>query len=147
MYPPLEAPTLEQLAELIAVPPVVLGATIESYNAAVKRGSPLRDDSQIGDEELKTTGLRPAKSKWASPIERPPFRAYPLRPGITFTYLGLEIDERAGVAADGGAFSNVFAAGEAVAGNILLRGYLAGVGMTIGTVFGRRAGASAYAAV
>ena len=63
-------------------------------------------------------------------------------PGITFTYLGLKVDEPARVVMRGGTRRrNLFAAGEVMAGNILRRGYLAGIGMTIGTVFGRIAGA------
>ena len=78
------------------------------------------------------------------PIDSPPFWGYPLRPGITFTYLGLKVDERARVLMnDGCAAANVFAAGEIMAGNILGRGYVAGAGMAIGTVFGRIAGTEA----
>jgi tricarballylate dehydrogenase len=91
-----------------------------------------------------TQGLSPPKSNWALPLDSPPFQAYPLRPGITFTYYGVGIDSHARVARhDGSTFRNVLAAGEAMAGNILRRGYLAGVGMTIGTVFGRLAGEEA----
>jgi tricarballylate dehydrogenase len=67
-----------------------------------------------------------------------------LRPGITFTYLGLKTDARARVImADGRPAANIFAAGEIMAGNVLRHGYVAGVGMTIGTVFGRIAGREA----
>ena len=85
-----------------------------------------------------------AKSHWARRIDRAPFYAYPLRPGITFTYLGVQVDERARVIwQDGRPAANVFAAGEIMAGNILGQGYLAGIGMAIGTVFGRKAGEEA----
>ena len=78
------------------------------------------------------------------PIDTPPFWGYPLRPGITFTYLGLKVDADARVMMmNGRPATNVFAAGEIMAGNILGRGYLAGFGMTIGSVFGRIAGRSA----
>ena len=67
-----------------------------------------------------------------------------MRPGITFTYLGVGIDERARMLmADGRPAANVFAAGEIMAGNVLGKGYLAGIGMAIGTTFGRVAGAEA----
>ncbi len=67
-----------------------------------------------------------------------------MRPGITFTYLGLKVDAAARVVMSGGApASNVYAAGEIMAGNILRKGYIAGVGMTVGTVFGRIAGEEA----
>jgi tricarballylate dehydrogenase len=84
-----------------------------------------------------TQGLAIPKSNWAQRIESPPYIAYPLRPGITFTYLGLRVNEKANVS------KNIFAAGEIMAGNILGKGYLAGFGMTIGTVFGRVAGREA----
>jgi tricarballylate dehydrogenase len=67
-----------------------------------------------------------------------------LRPGITFTYLGLRVDETMRVMrTDGAPMQNVYAAGEIMSGNVLRRGYIAGIGMTIGTVFGRIAGESA----
>ena len=70
--------------------------------------------------------------------------AYPLRPGVTFTYLGLAVDKAARVLNDtGNPFDNLFAAGEIVSGNVLTRGYLAGFGLTIGSVFGRIAGTGA----
>jgi tricarballylate dehydrogenase len=77
-------------------------------------------------------------------ISEAPFFAYPLRPGITFTYYGLAVDEHGRVLDDADKpMPGVFAAGEAMAGNILGRGYLAGFGMTIGSVFGRLAGREA----
>ena len=92
----------------------------------------------------RPTGSTPPKTHWARPIDTPPFCGYPLRPGITFTYLGVEVDERARVLmANGEPAANMFAAGEIMAGNILGQGYVAGVGMTIGTVFGRIAGEEA----
>jgi tricarballylate dehydrogenase len=67
-----------------------------------------------------------------------------MRPGITFTYMGVAVTEQARVLrTDGTAFANVFAAGEIMSGNILSTGYLAGFGLTIGTVWGRIAGAEA----
>jgi tricarballylate dehydrogenase len=70
--------------------------------------------------------------------------AYPLRPGITFTYLGVKVDQQGRVIFGAGTPSgNIYAAGEIMAGNILRKGYIAGVGMTIGTVMGRIAGQEA----
>ena len=80
------------------------------------------------------------------PIDAAPFCAYALRPGITFTYLGMKVDERAAVHFGGKPSPNLFAAGEIMAGNVLGQGYAAGVGMTIGTAFGRIAGIEAAAA-
>ena len=67
----------------------------------------------------------------------------PLRPGITFTYLGLKVDDSAAVHFGGTPSANLFVAGEMMAGNVLGKGYTAGVGMSIGTAFGRIAGAEA----
>ncbi len=76
-------------------------------------------------------------------IDTPPFYAYPLKPGITFTYLGMKTDFTAAVRFNDVPSSNLFAAGEMVAGNVLGKGYTAGVGMSIGTAFGRIAGVNA----
>jgi tricarballylate dehydrogenase len=95
-------------------------------------------------DDCRTTGLRIDKTHWAQRIDTPPFWGYPLRPGITFTYLGVRVDAEARVlAVNGSPFTNVYAAGEIMAGNVLRKGYIAGIGMTIGTVFGRIAGENA----
>ena len=95
-------------------------------------------------DTCSTAGLTPPKSHWARRLDRAPFCAYPLRPGITFTYLGVAVDEQARIVwQDGRPAENLFAAGEIMAGNILGQGYLAGLGMSIGTVFGRKAGEEA----
>src|SRR5690606_2362658 len=114
--------------------------TVAEYNDAVTDGG---YDPRVLDG-CGTVGLDPPKSNWALPIDTPPFYCFPLIPGITFTYLALAVDTSARVlrGADG-PFENVFAAGEIMAGNILLRGYLAGIGMTIGSVFGVTAGEEA----
>jgi tricarballylate dehydrogenase len=113
---------------------------VNAFNAAVRPGT---FDHGILDD-CRTSGLTPDKTHWAQRLDTPPFYAYPLRPGITFTYLGVRVDERARVLMQGGVpLRNVCAAGEIMAGNILRRGYLAGFGMTIGTVFGRIAGEEA----
>jgi tricarballylate dehydrogenase len=100
-------------------------------------------DHQILDD-CRTSGLTPPKSHWAQAIDRPPFYGYPLRPGITFTYLGVRVNEKAQVQVKNSTSSpNIFAAGEIMAGNVVGQGYLAGLGMTIGSVFGRIAGREA----
>jgi tricarballylate dehydrogenase len=137
VFPPYQADTIAELAELCSLAPGALTATLTAYNASLNGGS--YDPGRL--DGLSTIGLVPPKSNWALPIDEPPFYAYPLRPGITFTYLGLGVDADARVRREGdGRFENLFAAGEVMAGNILRRGYLAGFGMTIGTVFGRIAG-------
>ncbi len=90
--------------------------------------------------------MTPPKTHWARAIDTAPFYAYPVRPGITFTYLGVRVDEQARMQMqDGTGADNLFAAGEIMAGNVLGRGYAAGIGMTIGSVFGRIAGREAAA--
>lgn len=94
--------------------------------------------------DLTTTpGCLRILGDWTLPIDTPPFFGYTLRPGVTFTYLGVKVDAQAAVQFGGLASPNLYAAGEVMAGNVLGQGYTAGVGMTIGTVFGRIAGDSA----
>ncbi|EOI0734601.1 FAD-binding protein [Campylobacter jejuni] len=84
------------------------------------------------------------KTHWALKIDTPPFYCYPLRPGVTFTYMGVKVDKNARVYQENGElFKNIFAAGEIMAGNILTQGYVAGFGMSIGSVFERLAGENA----
>jgi tricarballylate dehydrogenase len=139
VFPPIVAGSVRELAAAIEVPAGTLASTIERFNAAVRPGT---FDHQALDD-CRTEGLVPSKTHWAQRLDTPPFHAYPLRPGITFTYLGVKVDERARVVMKGGVAENIFAAGEIMAGNILGRGYVAGVGMTIGTVFGEIAGKGA----
>ena len=139
VFPPFVASSLRELAPLLGVPAAALESTVAAYNAGVRPGT---FNHQVLDD-CRTEGLTPNKTHWALPIDTPPFWGYPLRPGITFTYLGLKVDEQARVLMDGGPAKNIFAAGEIMAGNILGKGYVAGVGMTIGTVFGRIAGKEA----
>ena len=140
VFPPLEAQSIRELAAVLDLPAERLEATVAAFNRAVEPGN--FDHTQLDD--CRTTGLTPAKSHWAQRLDTPPYWGYPLRPGITFTYLGVRVDAEARVlAANGVPFANVYAAGEIMAGNVLRKGYIAGIGMTIGTVFGRIAGQSA----
>ena len=140
MLPPFEAPSIRALAEPLGLDPAALERTVTAYNAAVRPGA--FDHTAL--DTCSTAGLTPPKSHWARRIDQPPFCAYPLRPGITFTYLGVAVDEQARIIwQDGNPAENLFAAGEIMAGNILGQGYLAGLGMSIGTVFGRKAGEEA----
>ena len=105
-----------------------------------------RPDSSL--DGLSTEGLEPAKTNWAQPIDTPPYYGYPLKTGITFTYLGVKVDKEARVQFEGQGgrsvpAANIFAAGEVMSGNILGQGYAGGVGMAIGNVFGRVAGEGA----
>ena len=139
VFPPVEADTLEGLAEKLGLDPARLAATVDGFNAACRPG-PFEPFEKDG---LTTRGLNPEKTNWARPLDTPPFRGYALRPGVTFTYLGLKVDATARVQRGNAGMANVWAAGEIMAGSILGQGYLAGFGMTIGTVFGRIAGQEA----
>jgi tricarballylate dehydrogenase len=140
VFPPIRAASIRELAIALKLDPGALESTVERFNAAVRPGT---FDHTILDD-CATEGLDPPKTHWARAIDAAPFYAYPLRPGITFTYLGVAIDERSRmVMADGKPAKNILAAGEIMAGNILGKGYLAGIGMAIGTTFGRIAGEEA----
>lgn len=142
VFPPIKADTLEALAETMGLPPENLRATVDTFNAACGDTSGFHPTELDG---VTTRGLTPPKTNWARPITEPPFYGYSLRTGVTFTYLGLKVDENAQCSADGKPIENLWAAGETMAGSILGQGYLAGFGMTIGTVFGRIAGKEAAA--
>ena len=140
VFPPERADSIEELATIIGIDPGAARATVNAFNAACRPGT---FDHTVHDD-CRTEGIVPPKSHWARPIDQPPFYAYTLRCGITFTYLATEVDETTRMMmADGTRSPNLFAAGEIMAGNVLDQGYLAGLGMTIGSVFGRIAGREA----
>ena len=140
LYPPYQAETLDGLAQQAGLPRDALGRTVRQFNASVPADPPF-DHGRL--DGRSTTGLDIPKSNWALRIDSPPFYAYPLRCGITFTYLGVKVDAEAHLQTDGGRVHNLFAAGEIMSGNVLTAGYLAGFGLTIGAVFGRIAGSGA----
>jgi tricarballylate dehydrogenase len=142
VFPGVQADTLPGLARALGLDEQVFMKTLGDYNAACRVGT---FDHTVLDD-CHTVGLSPPKSHWARPIEQPPFYGYALRPGITFTYLGLKTDDRTRVHFGGEPSGNLFVAGEMMAGNVLGKGYTAGVGMSIGTWSGRVAGAQAAAA-
>ena len=140
VFPPVEANSISEIADKLQLNKERLENTVNEFNAAVRPG---RFDPAALDS-CKTEGLDPPKSHWARVLDTPPYYAYPLRPGITFTYLSLKVDQKARVIMeDDRPAENIFAAGEIMSGNILGQGYMAGFGMTIGTVFGRLAGKEA----
>ncbi len=139
-YPPIAGVSIAELAAKLGLDAATLAQTVATFNAAVRPGT---FDHTILDD-CRTDGIDPPKTHWARRIERAPFYAYPVRPGITFTYLGTRVNREARIVmTDGRPAANIFAAGEIMAGNVLGQGYAAGVGMTIGSVFGRIAGREA----
>ncbi len=139
VFPGEKADTLPELARKLNLPEARFMETLTRYNDACQIGT--FDHTALDD--CHTEGLAPPKTHWARRIYTPPFFGYALRPGITFTYLGLKTNDHAQVHFGGKASDNLFVAGEMMAGNVLGKGYTAGVGMSIGTAFGRIAGTQA----
>lgn len=141
MYSPVKAQSIREVAQALNLDEDTVCTTVAQFNAGVSsRGA---FDPTILDN-CDTTGVTPRKSHWAQALDTPPYFGIAMRPGITFTYMGVEVTENARVLRkDGTPFENVFAAGEIMSGNILSTGYLAGFGLTIGSVWGRIAGREA----
>ena len=139
VFPGVRANTLPELAAQLELPVDTFMRTLGDYNAACRVGQ--FDHTRLDD--CHTEGLAPAKTHWARPIDTAPFYGYAVRPGVTFTYLGLRTGDTAAVQFAGVPSDNLFVAGEMMAGNVLGKGYTAGVGMSIGTAFGRIAGTQA----
>ncbi|CAG2134910.1 FAD-dependent tricarballylate dehydrogenase TcuA [Cupriavidus plantarum] len=139
VFPGVTANTLPELARKLGLDEATFMRTINDYNAACRVG---KFDHTVLDD-CHTEGVTPAKTHWARPLDTAPFYGYALRPGITFTYLGLKVNDKAAVHFNGQPSENLFVAGEMMAGNVLGKGYTAGVGMSIGTAFGRIAGTEA----
>lgn len=133
---PIIAESLESLIRQLPLDGAMAHHTLQIYNSAIREGQfdPTRLDG------LAAKGLTPAKSNWARPLKRPPFYAYATTGGITFTYGGLQINERANVIAGHGTpIEELFACGEIV-GGLFHNNYLGGAGLMAGAVFGRIAG-------
>lgn len=134
-----EATTVEELAKKLEIPPGALSETIESYNAAV------------GDAEFNpaikdgkgTRGINPPKTNWAQRIDSPPYVAFSVTCGITYTFGGLAITPDAQVVdTEGKLIPRLYACGE-LAGGLFYNNYPGGSGLMAGTVFGRHAGRNA----
>ena len=134
-----KASTIRELAALLELDPEQLEQTVSEFNQACVKG----EFNHTVLDNCYTENLTPSKTHWAVPLDTPPFYAYALRPGITFTYLGLKVEKDAAVRFNNVASPNLYVAGEMMAGNVLGQGYTAGVGMSIGTTFGRIAGNNA----
>ena len=137
----VEAGTLDELVAMLeGVDREAARATIEAFNAAVDDGVDFDPTSLDGKA---AAGLTPPRSNWAQRLDTPPFRAYPVTGGITFTYGGLGVDGNGRVLReDGRPIGGLHACGELV-GGVFFEGYPGGSGLTSGAVFGRRAGAGA----
>ncbi|TCT21712.1 tricarballylate dehydrogenase [Melghiribacillus thermohalophilus] len=140
VWDPVSADTIKGLAEQLGLDSDAVEKTVKEFNEATRPGT--FNPAELDD--CRTEGLKPPKSHWAVKIDQPPYYAYPLKAGITFTYLGVKVNEHARmIMEDGSLAKNMFASGEITAGNVLKRGYLAGFGLTLGATLGRIAGREA----
>ncbi len=139
----VEAPTLAALvAKLEGVNAQKCLATIEEYNRAVRQDIPF---NTVVKDGRCTQGLAVPKSNWANVIDTPPFHAYAVTCGITFTFGGVKISPQAAVQSVAGRdIPGLYAAGEMV-GGLFYFNYPSGTGLVSGAVFGRIAGTSAAA--
>jgi tricarballylate dehydrogenase len=113
---------------------------LQEYNAAVQTDIPFNPNVKDG---RGTKNLKINKSNWANTLDTPPFEAYAVTCGITFSFGGLKINPQAQViSSDGEPIPGLYAAGELV-GGIFWFNYPGGSGLTNGAVFGRIAGANA----
>lgn len=139
----VQADTLEALIEKLPdIDKAQALKTLQDYNKAALASQHLPFDPTIKDGK-KTVGLRLPKSNWATLLDTPPFKAYAVTSGITFTYGGLKVNTKGEVLQENGQpVSGLFACGEIV-GGVFFHGYPGGSGLTSGAVFGRAAGRSA----
>ena len=137
---PIKADTLEALIGQLNLDRQSAMATLDAYNRAAAQGGPFNPQVKDG---LGTKGLVLPKSNWAQKLDRPPFVAYPVTGGITFSFGGLKVDEAARViGTDWRPISGLYCCGEMV-GGLFHYNYPGGTGLTSGAVFGRIAGRSA----
>jgi tricarballylate dehydrogenase len=139
---PAVADTLAALVAQLPVDQARCLETLEAYNAAVGSGA---FDPTVRDG-LATRGLALPKSNWAQRLDTPPFTAWPVTGGITFTFGGVRVNEHAQVQSTSWtSIPGLFACGEMV-GGLFHGNYPGGTGLMSGAVFGRLAGASAAGA-
>ena len=137
----ITAGSLEELAAKIdGLDGAAFLDTVKTFNHAVRRDVTFNPTVLDG---RSTIGLDPPKSNWANPIETPPFQAYGVTCGITFTFGGVRVDDTAQViTGEGGPLPNLYACGEMV-GGLFYFNYPGGTGLTSGAVFGKLAGTNA----
>src|SRR5205807_6094614 len=136
-----KADTLEALAgKLDGVDARGFLDTVNAFNAAPRPAVPFNPNIHDG---LRTGGLPIDKSNWAQRLDTPPYEAYAVTTGITFTFGGLKITNDGQVEdTTGTPIPGLFAAGEMV-GGLFYHNYASGTGLMAGAVFGRLAGKNA----
>ena len=139
----VSANTIEELADkLDGVDRDAFLRTVAAFNAAVRKEVPFNPNTKDG----RASETSPRKSHWANTIDTPPFEAYAVTCGVTFTFGGLRIDQNGQVQDTAGLpIPGLFAAGELV-GGLFYHNYPGGTGLTSGAVFGKIAGESAAVA-
>jgi len=114
--------------------------TVRDFNAACRADVPFNPNILDG---RRTRGLAVDKTNWANPLDTPPFHAYHVTTGVTFTFGGLKISKRSEVEdLYGRIIPGLYAAGEMV-GGLFFHNYASGTGLMSGATFGRLAGRSA----
>ena len=138
----VQADTLEKLAEELELPVATFVKTVREFNAAVQPGK--YDPNRYKLDGKCTAGIYPPKSNYALEIDKPPFEAFPVRCGITFTFGGIRIEPQTGQVQHtaGRPIPGLYAAGEMV-GGLFVGAYASGSGMMSGATFGRLAGTAA----
>jgi tricarballylate dehydrogenase len=130
------AGNLADLAAAAGIDPEELIRTVLAFNSAIDRAVPL----DLAVRDGRAARVVPPKSNWAIPLETPPYYAFPVTCGITFTFGGLHADTDGRVLDDsGGPMPGLFVCGEML-GGLFSGNYPGGAGLTSGAVFGRRAG-------
>ena len=137
----VEAPTIAELAPKIGLHPEVLAHTVESFNAAVSDDVPFDPSCLDG---RSTAGIEPAKTNWATRIDEPPFRAYAVTCGVTFSFGGVRANTAMEVInTSGRAIQGLYASGDVV--GLFFHNYPSCTGQTRNAVFSRVAGENAAA--
>ena len=137
---PIEATTLAELGEKLGIDEERLQASIAAYNASCPEDISGFDAKR--PDSLATSGLEPRKSHWSRPVDKPPFKAWPIMSAVCFTFGGLKTSPSAEVLnMDGEVIPGLYAAGETM--GIYYRTYTGATSVMRGAVFGRKAGADA----
>jgi tricarballylate dehydrogenase len=135
----VEAPTLAELAKKIGIEPEPLLQTVTAFNAACRKDVAF----MAGELDGKSTaGITPKKSNWAVPIDKGPFRAYPVTGGVTFSFGGIQVDTQARVINTCyEPIKGLFASGDVI--GLFFHNYPSCTGQTRNAVFSYLAGRNA----
>lgn len=136
--------TIAEIADRLAIDKDGLERTITQFNASVRPGSKTEFYKLAGmPEDKQTNGISPPKSSCAFPLETPPYYAFPISCGITFTYGGIKVNKRAQVLdTSDRPIPGLYASGEII-GGLFYNNYPGATGQLTGAVFARIAGAHA----